>query len=69
MLPKWKTKDLLDMKQEGYKAYPAKDEQEALEVKQTLRENKRCAQAGYFHKDDNTSNPKKYFVVTKHRVR
>lgn len=68
MLPRWKKDEIKSMDAEGYKIYRAKDEEEALEVKQALKENKRCAQAGYYQKDDNKDNPKEYFVVTKHRA-
>lgn len=67
MLPKWKKKDLQEVGSDGYKIYPAKDEQEALEIKQILKDNKRNAQAGYYQRDDNKDNPKEYFVVTRHR--
>lgn len=66
MLPKWKDTDLLIMQDDGYKICPCKDEDEALEVKKVLKENTKCAQAGYIL--DKEGN-KKYFVITRDRVK
>lgn len=63
-LPKWSKKDLQYMDGEGYKIVPCENETEALQVKSTLRENGRCAQAGYIV---NKENKDIYFVLTKER--
>lgn len=62
-LYKWSKKDLLYMRDNGYKIIDCKDEDEVASIRKVLKENKRCAQAGIYYKDD----VKKYFVVTKER--
>lgn len=62
-LAKWNEKDLIYMRDLGYKIVDCKDEDEVFEIKKVLKDNKRCAQAGKYIKDGVT----KYFVVTKER--
>ena len=63
-LPKWTKKDLQDMDELGYKVVPCDTEEKALEVKQVLKKNKRCAQAGRII---NREGKTIYFVLTKER--
>ena len=63
-LAKWNEKDLRYMEQDGYKICKCKDEQEAIEIKDLLKQNNRCAQAGYIL---NSKNEKVYFAITRER--
>ena len=63
-LPKWTKKDLQEMDALGYKVVVCEDEKEALEVKQVLKQNKRCAQAGRIF---NKEGKEIFFVCTKER--
>lgn len=63
-LPKWKDTDLLLMQEDGYKICPCDSEEQALEYKNVLKENKRCVQAGYYLGKENKPV---YFVVTRER--
>lgn len=63
-LPKWNLKDLMWAKSDGYKVCPCSCEDEAKEIKNTLKVNGRCAQAGVYKKD---SGKEKYFVITRER--
>lgn len=52
------------MGQQGYKVVPCESEEEALQVKDILKADKRCAQAGWIkNKEDKII----YFVLTKNR--
>lgn len=63
-LSKWLRKDLEQAQKEGYQICPCKSEDEALQVKDTLKADKRCAQCGYIV---NKENYVVYFVITKER--
>lgn len=62
VLKKYSKKELKKFDEQGYMIVPCKDEGEALEVKMVLKDNKRCAQAGYIV---NKENKDIYFVLTK----
>lgn len=63
-LLKYSKNDLIRLGNEGYEFIKCEDEEEALQVKQTLKEDKRCAQAGFVI---NRENETIYFVATKER--
>lgn len=63
-MQKWNKNGLKYMDGQGYKIVPCEDEEEAEKVKQTLKANKRCAQAGYII---NREGKVIYFVLTKER--
>lgn len=46
-LYKWTKNSLQSMGKEGYNIVPCKSEEEAEKVKAILKEQKKCAQAGY----------------------
>lgn len=61
---KWSKNSLISMGKQGYKVIACDDEAEALKVKAALKEDKRCAQAGYVI---NREGKTIYFVLTKSR--
>lgn len=63
-IPKWTKKELEEKGKQGYKVVPCASEQEALEVKQVLKDNKRCAREGYVV---NQEGKDIFFVLTKER--
>lgn len=63
-LQKWYKKGLQYMGTQGYKVIPCDTEEEAIEIKEYLKQNKRCAQAGYVI---NRENKTIYFVLTKNK--
>ena len=52
------------MGEQGYKVVPCESEEEAIKVKELLKADKRCAQAGWII---NKENKTIYFVLTKNR--
>lgn len=65
-LAKWNKKDLIYMRDEGYKIVPCEDESEAIRLKEVLQLDKKCAQAG---KVINQEGKEIFFVCTKNRVK
>lgn len=61
-LYKWSSKELL--KFNDYKICECSSEDEAIQVKKLLKENGRCAQAGYHLSNDGKV---RYFVITKEK--
>lgn len=64
-LQKWYLKEFSRMKEAGYSVVPCKDGEEALQVKDVLVRNKRCAQAGYIV---NKNDKQCFFVFTKKKA-
>lgn len=62
-LYRYSKNELLKYGENGYKMYIAEDENEAIEVKQLLRKNKRNAIAGTYKKQKDGSLI--YFVISK----
>lgn len=62
---RWSDRDLMIMKERGYKVCPCKDAEEVEAVYEVLKANKRCAQVGYRLSKDNQSM---FFVLTKERT-
>ena len=62
-LYRYSKNELLKYGEKGYKMYVAEDENEAIEVKQLLRKNKRNAIAGVYKKQKDGSLV--YFVISK----
>lgn len=65
-LPKWNKKDLLYMRDAGYKIIHCDDEQSALRTKNNLSMDKKCAQAGRII---NQEGKEIFFVCTKDRFK
>ena len=64
-IPKWSKRDLQVMGAKGYTVVPCKDEQETEQVFNTLKANKRCAQAGHVV---NKEGKVVFFVCTKKKA-
>lgn len=63
-LAKWTIRDLEFMNEDGYGIIPAKNEKEALSIRNALKQQKKNAQAGYIMNKDNKVV---CFVVTRDR--
>lgn len=62
-LYRYSRNELLEYGKKGYKMYIAEDENEAVEVRQLLRKDKRCAIAGIYKKQKDGELV--YFVISK----
>lgn len=62
-LYRYSRNELLEYSKKGYKMYIAEDEKEAVEVRQLLRKDERCAIAGIYKKQKDGELV--YFVISK----
>lgn len=64
-LQRWYIKEFNKMKEQGYQILPCETEELTLLIKETLRKEKRCAQAGYLLDKNDQQH---FFVFTKKKA-
>jgi len=65
-LVRYYEKELRDYDSKGYKIIRCSSVEEALDIKETLKLNKKCAQAGKYVRSNGSVD---YFVLTKERAK